>query len=301
MAKRQDNIKSYNNKETNINWFPGHMAKTRKLIEENLKEVDLTIELLDARIPIGSQNPEIVRLTGSKPRLTLLSKSSLADPKVIAEWKDFYEKHHRHCIFYDVRTGQGINEIAPKIKEMCKEKLEKYQEKGMAGRKLTAMIVGIPNVGKSSLINRLAEDKKAKAENRPGVTVRKQWVSTSIGIDLLDTPGVLWPKFEDKIVAENLAITGAIKDDIMDIESIATTLCSRLRKLYPELLCQRYKLTMEEIEDMQDWEVVELIGRRRGFLISGGEVNYERASNMLIDEFRNGMIGKITLERPRNA
>ena len=275
------------------------MAKTRRLITENLKDVDLTIELLDARIPKSSENPEIARLVAAKPKLTLLSKSSLADPEATKKWQKAFEAEGRECIFYDCRTGEGISKIPEAARRLCAERLERNKDKGMEGRKLRAMIVGIPNVGKSSLINKLAANNKAKVENRPGVTLTKQWISTSLGIDLLDMPGILWPKFDDQIVGQNLAVTGAIRDEIMDIEMLACVLCGRLRKLYPDLLCARYKLKPEEFEDLQDFELAELIGRRRGFLVSGGEVDFLRTSNMLLDEFRGGKIGRITLEHPK--
>jgi ribosome biogenesis GTP-binding protein YlqF len=195
------------------------MAKTRRMISENLKDVDLTIELLDARIPKSSENPEIARLVASKPKLTLLSKASLADPAATEAWKKHFASIGRECIFYDCRTGEGISAIAPAARKLCEDRLERYRDKGMEGRKLRAMIVGIPNVGKSSLINRLSSTNKAKVENRPGVTLNKQWITTSLGIDLLDMPGILWPKFDDQRVGENLALTGAIRDEIMDIES----------------------------------------------------------------------------------
>ena len=282
-----------------IQWFPGHMAKTRRMIAENLKQVDLTIELLDARIPRASRNPEIARLTDTKPRLTLLSKASLADPAATAAWRTYLEERGEHPLFYDCTTGEGIAEIAPAAKRLCAEKLARYQEKGMGGRKLRAMIVGIPNVGKSTLVNRLAENKKAKVENRPGVTLDKQWVTTTIGLDLLDMPGVLWPKFEDPVTGENLALTGAIRDEIMDIEGLSAILVRRLRAAYPELLCARYKLGDPSVLDgPEDWEILEMIGKKRGFLVSGGEISYERTANMLLDEFRAGKIGRITLERP---
>lgn len=285
--------------KTTIQWFPGHMAKTRRMISENMKQVDLTLELLDARIPQSSGNPEIAKLTEAKPRLVLLSKASLASAEATAKWREYFEKNGESAIFYDCRTGVGINEIAPAVKRLCAERLDRWREKGMEGRKLRAMIVGIPNVGKSSLINRLAENKKAKVENRPGVTLNKQWVATSLGIDLLDTPGVLWPKFDDRTVGENLALTGAIKDEIMDTEMLAVILCRRLRELCPALLCERYKLGEPSVLDgLQDWEIAELIGKKRGFLISGGEIDFERTSNMLLDEFRSGKIGRITLELP---
>ncbi|MBR4013402.1 MAG: ribosome biogenesis GTPase YlqF, partial [Clostridia bacterium] len=225
-----------------IQWFPGHMAKTRRLITENLKYADAVIEILDARIPYSSRNPEITRLCAGKPSVILLNKSSLADPKITAFWTQKYTNETTLCIETDCISGYGIQKIAPALRQLCEEKLARYEQKGMSGRPIKAMVVGIPNVGKSSLINKLCGTKKAKVENRPGVTLDKQWVSTNIGIQLLDMPGVLWPKFDERIIGENLAITGAIKDDVLDIETVASALCGRLRRIYPELLMQRYKL-----------------------------------------------------------
>lgn len=275
------------------------MAKTRRLITECLPLVDIVIEVLDARIPISSKNPELERLIGQKPKLSVLSKAALADPEVSRLWREYYKKQGADAIFYDCRGGENISAIAPAVRSILGEKLNRYEAKGMSGRRLKAMLVGIPNVGKSSLINTLASNSKAKVEDRPGVTLNKQWVSTSIGIDLLDMPGVLWPKFEDQTVGENLAITGAIKDDILDLEQIAFLLVGRLRKAAPDKLSQRYKLgDMSQYDDLEDYELFEVIGRKRGFLISGGEVNYERTANMLLDEFRAAKIGRITLELP---
>ncbi len=281
----------------NIQWFPGHMAKTRRLITENLKNVDAVIELLDARIPYSSRNPEIAKLCTEKPSIILLNKSSLADPAVTRAWAKKYTNEHTICIETDCVIGTGISQISPALRTLCEEKLARYEQKGMGGRSLKAMVVGIPNVGKSSLINRLCGNKKAKVENRPGVTLDKQWVSTNIGILLMDMPGVLWPKFDEKSVGENLAITGAIKDDVLDIEEIAMMLCSKLRRMYPAELCTRYKLeTLPSFEDMDDYDLLCLIGKKRGFLISGGEVNTERTANMLLDEFRSAKIGRISLD-----
>lgn len=281
--------------EKQIQWFPGHMAKTRRMISENLKNVDIVIEILDARIPRSSRNPEISRLIGQKPSLILLNKCSLADPAMTKGWVNFYTSDSSVCIATDCITGEGLKAIAPAVKGILSEKVERYEKKGMNGRTLKAMVLGIPNVGKSSLINKLCGAKKAKVENRPGVTLDKQWFATSVGLDLLDMPGVLWPKFDDRTVGENLALTGAIKDSILDIESLAAVLCSRLVKSYPALLCARYKL--ESIpEELQPYQVVELIGKKRGFLVSGGEINTERTANMLLDEFRSGKIGRITLD-----
>ena len=285
-----------------IQWFPGHMAKTRRLITECMPLVDLVIEVLDARIPQSSKNPELARLLGTKPRLTVLSKSGLADPAASEKWREYYKITGAKAIFYDCRGGENMNAIAPAVRALMGEKLERYEEKGMTGRRLKAMIVGIPNVGKSSLINKLSGQSKAKVEDRPGVTVNKQWIPTTIGIDLLDMPGVLWPKFEDQTVGENLAMTGAIKDDILDTEELAIKLGGRLRKTAPEQLAARYKLgDMAQYEDLADWELFEVIGKKRGFLISGGEINYERTSSILLDEFRAAKIGRITLELPPEA
>lgn len=288
---------------TQIQWFPGHMAKTRRLITENLKNVDLIIEVLDARIPYSSRNPELPRLTAGKPRLVLLNKAALADPALNKDWVEYYRADNVRCLPIDCITGEGVKSILPTVQDMLKQKIEKYEDRGMGGRKLRAMILGIPNVGKSTLINRLVGNKRAKVENRPGVTVDKAWYSTSIGIDLMDMPGLLWPKFEDRIVGENLAITGAIKDAILDIEEIAMKLCDRLRRHYPSLLLSRYPIASapEELDGYEEYDLLTSIGRKRGFLVSGGEVNTERTAIMLLDEFRSAKIGRITLEVPTSA
>ena len=281
-----------------IQWFPGHMAKTRRMISENLKNVDLIIEILDARIPHSSRNPEISRLTEGKPRIILLNKASLADPAQSEKWRRKYSEDGSQCILTDCISSGGLDKIPAAITTLMEEKLQRYSDKGMSGRKLKAMVLGIPNVGKSSLINKISGNKKAKVEDRPGVTLNKQWVSTSIGIDLLDMPGVLWPKFDDKCVGENLAITGAIKDAVVDIEELAFILCARLRELYPAELAARYKLgDMAQYDGLDAWDLLQVIGRKRGFLVSGGEVNTERTSIILLDEFRAGTIGRITLDR----
>ena len=281
-----------------IQWFPGHMAKTRRMITENLKNVDVVIEILDARIPKSSRNPEIATLTAQKPTILLLNKATLADPTMTKKWCDHYSNGQTLCITTDCISGVGINKISDAVNKVLEEKIQRYEAKGMTGRKLKAMIVGIPNVGKSSLINKISGSKKAKVENRPGVTVDKQWVDTNIGLLLMDMPGVLWPKFDDRMIGENLALTGAIKDKILDLESLAIILCSRLRKQYPELLSARYKLgDMTQYENHTDLELFELIGKKRGFLVGGGEIDYERTANMLLEEFRSAKIGKITLDR----
>ena len=281
-----------------IQWFPGHMAKTRRLISENLKEVDIIVEILDARIPYSSKNPEIAKIIGDKPCLTVLNKCSIADKALTKKWIEYYKKQGKYAIAVDCITGEGFSQLASSVKEILAHKIEKYESKGMS-KKLKAMFVGIPNVGKSSLINKLCGSKKAKVENRPGVTLNKQWIPTSIGLDLMDMPGVLWPKFEEKIVGENLAITGAIKDAILDIEYIAVLLCSRLRKFAPDAFMSRYKITKSELDSCEmDYELLELVGKKRGFLISGGEINTERTASTLLEEFRNAKIGNITIEVP---
>ena len=282
-----------------IQWFPGHMAKTRRMMKEMLPQVDAVIEILDARIPVSSKNPELYKIVGNKPVLTLFSKSALADPNATARWKAQYEKEGKHCLFIDSASGAGISQIPDEIRKLLAAKIERFESKGMIGRPLRVMIAGIPNVGKSSLINRLAGGKRTKVEDRPGVTRDKQWITTKYGLELLDTPGVLWPKFEDQTVGENLAVTGAIRDEILDAERMAVILCGRLRRKYPDLLSVRYKLgDMAQYDDLIDYDLFEMIGRKRGFLVSGGEVNTERTAVMLLDEFRGGKIGRITLEEP---
>ena len=281
-----------------IQWFPGHMAKTRRMITENLKNVDVVIEILDARIPKSSRNPEIASMTAQKPTILLLNKATLADPEMTKKWCDYYSNEQTVCITTDCVSGMGINKIKDAVNTVLADKIQRYEAKGMSGRKLKAMIVGIPNVGKSSLINKICGSKKTKVENRPGVTVDKQWVATNIGLDLMDMPGVLWPKFDDRTTGENLALTGAIKDKVLIIEELAIVLCSRLRKFYPEMLAARYKLgEIDNYADYTDLELFELIGKKRGFLISGGEIDYERTANMLLEEFRSAKIGRITLDR----
>ncbi len=279
-----------------IQWFPGHMAKTRRMISENLKNVDLVIEILDARIPLSSRNPEIARLTAEKPSLILLNKASLADPVQNRLWLARLSGEKSLPILTDCLTGEGINRLAPAIQTILSEKLARYAQKGMSGRRVRAMVLGIPNVGKSSLINRVSGNKKTRVEDRPGVTRDKQWVPTGIGVDLLDMPGILWPKFEDRRVGENLALTGAIKDDILDTEGLAALLCGRLKRDYPQLLAGRYKLTESDFE-LPNYELFQKIGRKRGFLISGGEIDTERTAAILLDEFRAAKIGRITLDR----
>lgn len=281
-----------------IQWFPGHMAKTRRLMRENLSQVDIVLELVDARIPESARNPEIAALTAGKPVLTLLNKSSLADPALTKAWIAAYRRRGENALAVDCVTGEGIPQIGGTIRQILAEKVQRYEEKGMSGRKLRAMVVGIPNVGKSSLINRLCGGKKVKVEDRPGVTLTKQWVPTAIGLDLMDMPGVLWPKFDDPTTGENLAMTGAIKDDILDTETLAATLCARLMRVAPDKFCARYKLDAATLTDKKPHELLEAVAKKRGFLLSGGELDTERAAAILLDEFRGGKIGRITLEKP---
>lgn len=280
-----------------IQWFPGHMAKTRRLISDNLKNVHIIIEVLDARVPVSSRNPELRKLTGQKPTILLLNKASLADPQKSREFVKRYTDEHTVCILCDCVTGEGIGKLPDAIRRVLHERVERYEEKGMAGRHLRAMVVGVPNVGKSTLINRMSGGVKAKAENRPGVTRNKQWVTTKLGLDLLDMPGVLWPKFEDQIVGENLALTGAIKDDILDVERLGLILVRRLRAMYPRELASRYKLAdTDGWQALSDVELMTLIGKKRGCLIPGGIVDTERVANLLVDEFRAARIGKMTID-----
>ena len=283
-----------------IQWFPGHMAKTRKLISENLPSVDIVLELLDARAVTSSQNPEIKKITGrfQKPVLTLMNKSDLADAAINRKWVDHYKKNGGYILPIDCKSGAGISGIPAKIKDILSEKTERYKSRGMEGRRLRAMILGIPNVGKSSLLNRICFGAKAKVENRPGVTRSKQWVSSNLGVDLLDMPGVLWPKFESETVGQNLAFIGSIKDDVLDIAETAVKLCGALRKKYPEALAARYKLILPEPAEGGDYHIFSQIGKNRGYIAPGGEIDVERCAKTILTEFRSAKIGKISLEEP---
>lgn len=280
--------------QQNIQWFPGHMAKTRRLIKETLNLVDAVAEIVDARIPVSSRNPELTGIIAGKPRIILLNKCDMADPKATCAWIEHYAKQGIPAIAVDCRSGKGLNQFKTSVKEMLKERLEYYKNKGMAGRGVRIMVVGIPNVGKSSFINRMAGNSKAKVENRPGVTRGNQWYKIDNELELLDTPGVLWPKFEDQTVGEHLAFTGAVTDRILDVELLAVRLLDILIKDYPELLINRYGNLDFEFES---YEVLEQIGKKRGFLQRGNNIDTERASNMLLEEYRNCKIGNITLER----
>lgn len=278
-----------------IHWFPGHMAKTRREISENLKMVDAIIELRDARIVNSSANPEIEAITKGKPRIILLNKSDLSDPKVNKQWMNKLKKSDIEVLEVNCLTGQGLKNIKPTLERILKDKHDKMKAKGMINIKTRVMVVGIPNVGKSTFINKIANAAITKTGDRPGVTKNKQWIRTKIGIELLDTPGILWPKFENEEVGLKLAFTGAIKDEIMDIEGLGYKLVDELSRIAPEDLMTRYKLT-ELSED--PLENLDAIARKRGMMMSGGRIDYNRLCVMLLDEFRGGKIGKISLERP---
>lgn len=280
-----------------IQWFPGHMAKTRRMIESHVKLVDLVVEITDARIPQSSRNPELPKWIGNKKRLIVLNKCDAADPKITAQWLAWYQAQGIPAIAVDAKTGRGMEKFLPKVREILSEEISRREQRGMAGRPLRMMIVGIPNVGKSSFINRAAKERRTRVEDRPGVTVGKQWVSIAKDVELLDTPGVLWPKFEDQAVGERLAFTGAVKDQVMDVELLAIRLLSWLREEYPQLL-ERFKMTPSDIEGLEDYEMLELAGRKRGMLVSGGEVDTLRAATMVLDEYRGGKLGKLSLEVP---
>lgn len=281
---------------SSIQWFPGHMAKTRRLMQSNLKLVDAVVEITDARVAISSRNPEMQTLVGSKPRLVVLNKCDTADETVTSMWIDYYKRKEITAIATDCRSGKGINKFSSALREVLSVQIESWKRKGMVGRPMRIMIVGIPNVGKSSLINRLAGSNRAKVEDRPGVTRGKQWVSLGKELELLDMPGVLWPKFEDKVTGERLAFTGAVRDEIMDLEHLACRLIQFLVENYPDSLTERYSIAIEDDDD--SFSILEKIGRKRGFLVSGGEINTERAAITLIDEFRGGKLGRISFEKP---
>jgi ribosome biogenesis GTPase A len=272
------------------------MAKTRRLIKESLSMVDCVTEILDARIPLASRNPEIEEITSSKPRIILLNKCDMADEKITAEWIRYFKARGSEAIAVDCRSGKGLNAYQPLVRKVLADRIKANNDKGMVGKSLRVMVVGIPNTGKSSFINKMAGRVRAKVADRPGVTTSNQWFNIGNGIELLDTPGVLWPKFDDPVVGDKLAFIGSVKDAVLDIETMAIRLIDTLRDGYPERLSERYKIS--DFEDLESWEILELIGRKRGMLISGGEVNTERASVMLLDEYRGGKLGRLSMEFP---
>lgn len=283
----------------NVQWFPGHMAKTRRLIKECLPQVDAVTEVLDARVPLSSRNPELSSLIGDKPRIVLLNKCDVADENATKRWISYYQKQSAAVLPVDCRSGKGLNRFVPLLREVLRDKIQKNEERGMAGKPLRIMVVGIPNTGKSSFINRMAGRNRAQVADIAGVTRQNRWFVIGNGIELLDTPGVLWPKFDDPKVGDKLAFIGSVKDTVVDSETLAVRLLEVLQAEYPERLEERYKIT--GFEDMQPWEVLELIARKRGMIIRGGEIDETRVSVMLLDEYRAGKLGKITLDRLEEA
>ena len=286
--------------DNQINWFPGHMAKTRRKINESLSLVDAVAEIVDARIPISSRNPDINELVKNKPRLILLNKCDLSDASANREWIEYYKSRGITAISVDCKTGRGVDRFVASVKGILSEKLEYYRSKGMVGKTVKVMIVGIPNVGKSSFINRMAKSARAVVADRPGVTRGNQWYKIDKQLELLDTPGVLWPKFDDPTVGENLAFTDAIKDTVVDTETLASLLCGKLSKLYPSALVSRYGIEPPK-EDAEPYEILESIAKKRGFIMRGGVLDTERAAAIVLDEFRGGKLGKITLEMPERS
>lgn len=281
----------------NVQWFPGHMAKTRRLIKESLNLVDGVVEILDARVPYSSQNPELDGIINNKPRIILLNKCDVANPTATSMWIKYFESKGAYAIPVDCKTGKGLNKFDEAVKKALAKVIAKNEEKGMTGKPLRLMVVGIPNTGKSSFINRMGKNAKAKVADKAGVTRQNQWFIVGNGIELLDTPGVLWPKFDDPEVGDKLAFIGSVKDEVTDKETITCRLLESLAKTNPSAIEERYKIS--GVEGLQGWEILEMIGRKRGFLIKGGEIDYERAAVIVADEFRGGKLGRITLELPQ--
>ena len=279
-----------------IQWYPGHMTKAQRMIGESMRLVDAVCELLDARIPSASRNPDVERLTGDKPHLLILNRTDLADPAITALWRSHFRAQGYTVLETDARSGTGVKQFSAAVREVLKDKISVLEEKGQGSRPLRVMILGIPNVGKSTFINQLAGRRAAAAGDKPGVTRGKQWIAVEGGLELLDTPGILWPKFDSQEVGEALALTNAIKADVIDRTALAANFMLRLREIYPGKIEERYKFTPDP--EKNGYELLEDAGRKRGFLVSGGEINFERTAKMLLDEFRSGAIGKITLERP---
>lgn len=280
----------------NVQWFPGHMAKTRRLIKESLNLVDGVVEILDARVPYSSQNPELDSIVKNKPRIILLNKCDVANPNATSLWIKYFENKGAYAIPVDCKTGKGLNKFDETVKKALAGVIERNESKGMNGKPLRLMVVGIPNTGKSSFINRMGKNSKAKVADKAGVTQHNQWFVVGNGIELLDTPGVLWPKFDDPEVGDKLAFIGSVKDEVTDKETIACRLLETLYKTNPSAIEERYKIILQD--GLQGWEILEMIGKKRGFLIKGGEIDYERTSVIIADEFRGGKLGRITLELP---
>ncbi len=279
----------------NVQWFPGHMAKTRRLIKECLPQVDAVTEVLDARVPESSRNPELSDLIGDKPRILLLNKCDVADPNATARWVAHYKKSCAAVLPVDCKSGKGLNQFIPLMREVLKDKIAKNEARGMAGKPLRIMVVGIPNTGKSSFINKMAGRNRAEVADKAGVTRHNRWFAIGNGVELLDTPGVLWPKFDDPRVGDKLAFIGSVKDTVVDQETLAIRLLEIMKTEYADRLEERYKIT--DFSDLETFEVLELIAKKRGMIVKGGEADYTRASVMLLDEYRGGKLGKITLDR----
>jgi len=279
----------------NIQWFPGHMTKARRMIAGNIKLIDAVCEVIDARIPLSSRNPDLDDMTAGKPRLIILNRIDQADPESTKKWAAHFKKSGAAVLETDSKSGKGVSGFSSAVRSLLSEKIEQYALKGQIGRQLRLMVVGIPNVGKSSFINRVAKRKATRTSDRPGVTKGKQWIALDNGLELLDTPGVLWPKFEDQTVAENLAFTGAIRDAIMDVETLGANLMLRLNSYYPQRITERYKIDISA--DLTGFELLTRAAKKRGFLIAGGEYDLERMAIILLDEFRGGKLGRITLEQ----
>lgn len=284
-----------NQDQMNIQWYPGHMTKTRRQIEADLKQVDAVCEIVDARIPVSSRNPDIDSICAGKPRILVLNRMDLADPAATQKWAAFFKEKGMAVIATDCKTRKGIADFTPATRKACAQKLERDAARGMS-RPIRVMVVGIPNVGKSTLINQISGRKGAKAENRPGVTRGKQWVTVDRSLQLLDTPGILWPKFEDPEVGLKLAYTGAVKEGVIDLEELACALMELLHRYYPDTLSERYKVQAEP--GTPGYQLLEIAGKNRGFLLSGGKIHTERMAKVLVDEFRSGKLGRFTLEMP---
>lgn len=282
--------------EINIQWFPGHMTKARRMMSDNLGLIDAVCEIVDARIPVSSRNPDLDDIAGGKPRLIILNRTDQADPLVTKAWAAYFKSQGHNIIETDSKNGKGTKAFAPAVRTLLKDKLRAYAEKGQVGRVVRVMIVGIPNVGKSSFINRIAGRRATATADRPGVTRGKQWIKIANDLELLDTPGILWPKFDNQTVGEHLAFTGAVKDDILDREALASNLMLLLAEISPEKLRDRYKLTLEA--EQTGYELLTAAAKKRGFLLSGAEPNIERMAVVLLDEFRGGKLGRVSLEKP---
>lgn len=282
-----------------IQWFPGHMTKTKRQIQSSLKLVDAVAEIIDARIPVSSRNPDLAKLVQNKPRVILLNKCDMANQTATKMWIDYFKKQSLVAIPVDCKSGRGLDKFAPAVNTVMSHKIARLKEKGMVNPTIRIMIVGIPNVGKSSFINKMVKKNRAKVEDRPGVTRGNQWYTIAKNLEMLDTPGVLWPKFDDKTVGEHLAFAGAVKDQILDIELLAVRLLDFIKELKPADFITRFKLENEDIENIDSYELLKMIGKKRGMLVSGGEIDTERAAIMLLDEFRSAKLGRITVEMPQ--